>query len=174
MFQYQKRSTTDPLLQMVAAVQSAVAELAHMPADHTSGLGHLLKLEWDTILIATGCGDHAPQVANQFYARHDSQEPHIISATRPDSDEYRTIFMTCYTHLTFKLAEQKYQGESVEQKEIARKFLKQATESIYYSSTGEEGDWLWDLVVMASALTHNIDIGSWFQEQYQQPPWSCW
>ena len=174
MFQYQKRSTTDSLLQMVAALQFAVYELAHLPADHPSGLGHLLKPEWDTILIATGCGDHAPQVANQFNARHDSQEACIISATRPDSDEYRTIFMTCYTHLTFKLEEQKYQGESVEQKDIARKFIKQATKSIYYSSTGEERDWLWELVFMASALTHNTDIGLWFQEQYQQPPWSCW
>jgi len=27
---------------------------------------------------------------------------------------------------------------------------------------------------MASALTHNTAIGAWFQEQYQQPPWSCW
>ena len=76
MFQYQKRSTTDSLLQMVAALQSAVYELAHLPADHPSGLGHLLPPEWDTILIATGCGDHAPQVANQFNARHDSQEAH--------------------------------------------------------------------------------------------------
>ena len=27
---------------------------------------------------------------------------------------------------------------------------------------------------MASVLTHNTDNGLWFQEQYQQPPWSCW
>ena len=43
MFQYQKRSTTDSLLQMVTALQFAVAELAHMPADHASDLGHLLN-----------------------------------------------------------------------------------------------------------------------------------
>ena len=174
MFQYQKRSTTDSLLQMVAALQFAVHELAHLPADHPSGLGHLLKPEWDTIHIATGCGDHAPQVANQFNARQDSQEACIISATRPQSEEYQTVFMTCYTHLAFKLEEQKYEGGSAEQKDIARKFIKKATKSIYYSSTGEERDWLWDLVFMASALTHNTAIGAWFQEQYQQPPWSCW
>ena len=82
--------------------------------------------------------------------------------------------MTCYTHLAFKLEEQKYEGGSAEQKDIARKFIKKATKSIYYSSTGEERDWLWDLVFMASALTDNTAIGAWFQEQYQQPPWSCW
>ena len=174
MFQYQKRSTTDSLVQMVAALQFAVYELAHLPADHPSGLGHLLKPEWDTIHIATGCGDHAPQVANQFNARQDSQEASIVSATRPHSEEYQTVFMTCYTHLAFKLEEQKYEGGSAEQKDIARNFIKKATKSIYYSSTGEERDWLWDLVFMASALTHNTAIGAWFQEQYQQPPWSCW
>ena len=76
MFQHQKRSTTDSLLQMMAALQYAVAELAHMPADHPSGLGHLLQPEWDNILIATGCGDQAPQVANQFNARHDLGKKH--------------------------------------------------------------------------------------------------
>jgi hypothetical protein len=106
-----------------------------MPAGHSNGLGHLLKPERNTILIATGCGDHAPHVANQFNARHDRQEAHIILATRPDSGEYRTIFMTCYTHLTFKLEEQKYQGESVEQKGIARQYIKRIAKPIYYSST---------------------------------------
>ena len=113
MFRYQKRSTTDSLVEMVAALQFAVYELAHLPADHPSGLGHLLKSEWDTI-------------------------------------------------------------HSAEQKDIARNFIKKATKFIYYSSTGEEREWLWELVFMASALTHNTAIGAWFQEQYQQPPWSCW
>ena len=37
MFQYQKRTTTDSLVQMVAALQFAVAELAYTPAGHASG-----------------------------------------------------------------------------------------------------------------------------------------
>ena len=174
MFQYQKRSTTDSFLQVVATLQYAIAKLAQIPADHSSGLGHLLQPKRDTILIATGCGDHAPQVANQPNARHDRQGAHIISATRPDFEEYRTIFMTCYTHLTFKLKGQKYQGESVEQRGVARLYIKRASKSIYYSSTGGERDWLWELMFMISALTRNTDTGLWFREQYQQPPWPCW
>jgi hypothetical protein len=175
MFQYSKASTNKTLCDyMMGAMSHVVHTLAHMEEDHISGLGRLLPPEWDTIYIATGCGDNAWQVANMFNAQHTNEQDFIIRMTRPEDEEHATVFLTCWVHLLFALGKRPYEGTTAEEKLHAEVFMQDVVRFIYYSKTSEERDSLHALVGLACEITGNTANGEWFAGEYQASPHSCW
>ena len=67
---------------MMGAISHVVHTLAHMEDGHRSGLGSLLPPEWDTVYIATGCGDNTPEFAHMFNADQTSTQDFIIQIAR--------------------------------------------------------------------------------------------
>ena len=175
MFQYSKASTNETLCDyLMGAISHVVQTLAHMEAGHCSGLGELLPREWDTVYIATGCGDNAAQVAHMFNAQLTSTQDHLIKMTRPTDEDFSTLFLTCWVHLVFALGKRKYEGTTVEERLHAQVFMSDVVRFIYYSKTGEERDSLYELVAMACEITGNAANGEWFAGEYQTTPHSCW
>ena len=160
MFQYQKASSKETLSNfMMGAIHHVVSTLANLPSDHPSGLGNLLPIEWNTLHIATGCGDNADQVAYMFNAEQTNTLECVISMTRPDNEDLQTLFLSCWPHLAFALRKRKYAGDTSEQKAKAKLLMKDVVKCIYYSKTGEERDSLQDLVRVACEITGNS--GNW-------------
>ena len=90
MFQHQKASSKETLSKYtMGAIHHVVSTLAQLPTDHTSGLGDLLPTEWNTLHIATGCGDNADQVAYMCNAEQTNTLECVTSMTRPTDDDIR-------------------------------------------------------------------------------------
>lgn len=175
MFQYQKASSKETLSKyMMGAIHHVVSTLAQLPSDHTSGLGNLLPIEWNTLHIATGCGDNADQVVYMFNAEQTNTVECVISMTRPTDDDFQTLFLTCWPHLAFALNKRAYAGDTPEKKDVAKLLMEEVVRCIYYSKTGEERDSLQDLVRVTCEISGNSGNGKWFLNEYQTSPHSCW
>ena len=175
MFQYQKASSKETLSKyMMGAIHHVVSTLAKLPSDHKSGLGNLLPIDWNTLHIATGCGDNVDQVAYMFNAEQTDILECVTSMTRPDNEDLQTLFLSCWPHLAFALRKRKYAGDTSEQKAEAKLLMKEVVKCIYYSKTGDERDSLHHLVRVACEITGNSGNSEWFRKEYQTTPHSCW
>ena len=176
MFKYSKASSKKTLCDymMGAILSHVVYTLAHMEDGHRSGLGSLLPPGWDTVYIATGCGDNVPQVAHMFNADQTSTQDFIIEMTQPTDEEFSTVFLTCWVHLVCALGKRAYEGTTIHDRFHAQVLMGDVVRFMYYSKANEERDRLHELVGMACGITGNAANGEWFAGEYQTSHRSCW
>ena len=117
---------------------------------------------------------NADQVAFMFNAQQTNTLECVTKMTRPTDDDFQTLFLACWPHLTFALNKHAYAGDTPEDKEAAKALLKAVVRFTYYSKTGEERDSLQQLVIVACEITGNSGNGKWFSNEYQTSPHSCW